>query len=150
DFGDGSTSGEDNPIHTFPGIGPYDVRVSVVGTQNDSVEDSKRVQFPGNDGTGLTAIYSDSQGNEVSRIDEQIDFEWELDAPDLPGNTLDVTWTGVIVPSVSGHYVFQLQTDGNALLLLDGSAIIDKRGRSASTSDSIYLEAARRYKFVLV
>ena len=42
-----------------------------------------------------------------------------------------------------------MQADGNALLVLDGRTIIDKRNRDSGTSDSIYLEAARRYSFSL-
>ena len=144
DFGDGTSSAEESPVHTFGGNGPYDVKVSVGG-----VEDTKRVQFPDVRGTGLVALYSDGQGDLVSRIDPQVDFDWALDAPELPGNTLNVTWTGVIVPSVSGNYVLQLQTDGDALLKLDGNTIIDKHERSAAISDSIYLEAAHHYTFVL-
>ena len=149
DFGDGTTSAEDNPLHTFDGNGPYDVKVSVTGAQNVTVEDSKRVQFPDAPGSGLVAIYRDSEGDEISRIDPQIDFDWSADAPPLPGNTLDVTWTGVIVPSISGRYVLNLQTDGNAVLRLDGRTIIDKRARDTAVSDAIDLEAARRYTFVL-
>src|SRR5262249_20383566 len=59
DFGDGTISTEENPLHAFPGNGPYDVRVSVVGAENVAVEDSKRVQFPDVAGTGLVATYSD-------------------------------------------------------------------------------------------
>jgi hypothetical protein len=100
-------------------------------------------------GTGLVAIYSDGQGDFVSRIDPQVDFDWARDAPELAGDMLNVTWTGVIVPSVTGHYVLQVQTDGDALLQLDGRTILDKPQRSASMSQPIVLEAARRYTFLL-
>jgi hypothetical protein len=149
DFGDGTSSAEESPAHTFGSNGPYDVKVSVGAGQNAVVEDTKRVQFPDVRGTGLVALYSDAQGDVVSRIDPQVDFDWSQDAPELPGNTLNVTWTGVIVPSVSGDYVLQLQTDGEALLKLDGDTIINKHGRSASISDPIFLEAAHHYTFVL-
>jgi glucose/arabinose dehydrogenase len=150
DFGDNTTSTEVSPAHTFGGVGPYDVKVSVLGAQNAAVDDVKRVQFPNVLGSGLVAIYSDSLGDTtVSRIDPQVDFDWAEDAPQLPGNTLNVTWNGVIVPSVSGRYVLQLQTDGSAVLKLDGKTIIDKHGRSPSISESIYLEAAHHYTFNL-
>src|SRR5206468_2324319 len=139
---------EQSPVHSYAGTGPYDVKVTVAGAQNEVVEDSKRVQFPDVPGSGLTAIYRDSSGNQISRIDPQIDFDWTLDAP-LPGDSLDVTWTGVIVPSISGRYVLQVQTDGDAVLYLDGRTIIDKRGGNAASSDPIDLQAARRYAFIL-
>ena len=77
-----------------------------------------------------------------------MDFDWSLDAP-LPATELDVSWTGAIVPSISGIYVLELQTDGDGQLALDGHTIIEKHGRSGGTSDSIYLEAGRRYLVAL-
>ena len=148
DFGDGTTSTEDSPVHAFSGIGPYDVHLTVSGAQNTTAEDTKRVQFPATPGSGLAAVYRDGDGNQISRIDQQVDFNWSLDAP-LAAPMLNVAWTGAIVPSISGHYVLQLQTDGDGQLALDGRVIIDKQGRSGGTSDSIYLEAGRRYSFAL-
>ncbi|HEY6211129.1 MAG TPA: PQQ-dependent sugar dehydrogenase [Vicinamibacterales bacterium] len=148
DFGDGTTSTEENPIHSFSGTGPYDVRLTVTGAQNATAEVTKRVQFQARPGSGLAAVYRDGQGNQISRIDPQVDFDWSLDAP-LPADTLDVVWTGAIVPSISGSYVLDLMTDGDGHLALDGRTIIDKHGRSGGTSEAIYLEAGRRYLLAL-
>jgi hypothetical protein len=148
DFGDGTTSTEESPVHAFAGTGPYDVRLIVSGAENATAEDTKRVQFPATPGSGLAAVYRDDEGHQISRIDAQIDMNWDLDAP-LDADTLDVTWSGAIVPAVSGHYVLDLQTDGDAVLLLDGRTVIDKHGSGDGKSDSIYLEAARRYSFAL-
>ena len=148
DFGDGTTSTEESPVHSFSGPGPYDVHLTVTGAQSSVAEDTKRVQFPSLPGSGLAAVYRDPNGNQISRIDPQVDFDWTLDAP-LAAETLDVTWTGAIVPSISGHYVLELQTNGDGQLVLDGRTVIDKHGRDGGRSDSIYLEAARRYSFSL-
>ena len=148
DFGDGTTSTEESLLHAFTGPGPYDVRLTVTSGQNSVAEDTKRVKFPNMPGSGLAAVYRDPDGNQFSRIDPQLDFNWTQDAP-LAADTLDINWTGAIVPSISGHYVLKVQADGDALLVLDGRTIIDKRNRDSGTSDSIYLEAARRYSFSL-
>jgi glucose/arabinose dehydrogenase len=149
DFGDGTTSSEPNPEHTFAGKGPYDVKLSVIGSDSVVVDDTKRVQFPDLPGSGLVAIYTDTLGNHVSRVDPQIDFDWQFDAPPLPSEMLDVTWTGAIVPSVSGRYTFEVQTDGDASLLIDGRLVIDKQGRNPSIAEPIVLEAGHRYALTL-
>ena len=109
----------------------------------------KRVHFSEVRGSGLAAVYSNVRGDIYARIDPQVDFDWSVDAPQLSGDTLDVTWTGVIIPSVSGRYVLQLQTGGDAVLVLDGRTLINQRGRVPAISDGVELEAAHRYAFTL-
>ena len=150
DFGDGSTSNAANPEHSFPGNGPYNVKLSVIGAKQLVVDDYTRVQFPRVLGAGLTAIYSDSHGNRLSRIDANVDFDWQIDAAPLPAASLNVTWTGQIAPSVSALYTFSLHTDGNARLRIDDRTIIDTLSPDPTTlTNPIRLEAGRTYSFVL-
>ncbi len=147
DFGDGSTGSEANPEHSYSENGPYDVRLSVTGA-GGVVDDFTRVQFPDVPGAGLLAIYSDREGHQATRLDPNIDFDWPIDQPALPGESLDVTWSGEIAPTISALYQFELHTEGNALLLIDGRTVIDSSHPDAVTNP-IRLEAGRRYTFVL-
>jgi len=149
-FGDGSTSTESNPEHTFSGNGPYDVTLRVTGTDGVTVEDYKHVQFPNVAGAGLTAIYSNAIGTTVARLDRNIDFNWQTDAPVPPAAFLNVTWTGEINPSVSALYTFDLRTEGEATLVINGHSVIDTRDHDQSAmTNPITLEAGQRYTFTL-
>ena len=149
-FGDGSTSTESNPEHTFLGDGPYDVTLRVVGAEGVTVEDYKHVQFPNIPGAGLTAIYSNALGTTVARLDPNIDFNWQTDAPGPPAVFLNVTWTGEINPSVSGLYTFDLRTEGEATLVINGQNVIDTHNHDQSAmTNPIALEAGQRYTFTL-
>jgi len=61
---------------------------------------------------GLQAEYfaNDSLGGQplFTRIDDQVDFIWDIDTPDprLQTGAFSVRWTGYIVPPVSGEYAF--------------------------------------------
>ncbi|MEK6371424.1 MAG: PQQ-dependent sugar dehydrogenase [Acidobacteriota bacterium] len=147
-FGDGTTSGELDPEHTFAANGAYDVRLSVVGAQNTVIEDYKRVEFLNRSGSGLLAFYTNAQGDRFSRIDPQVNFDWQLDAPPMTAESFNITWSGEIAASVSGIYAFILRSDGTGVLRIDGQTVIDTRSRDAS-SNPMRLEAGRRYTFVL-
>jgi glucose/arabinose dehydrogenase len=148
DFGDGTTSSEPYPVHSFAGFGPYDVKLTVVADQSDTFEDYARIQFPPFRGSGVLGVYRDGLGNVVSRVDPTIDFDWDLDAPELRAGSIDASWRGEIAPVVSGLYTFDLQTDGNALLLIDGQTVFDSRNPSAAIN-TIRLEAGHYYTFEL-
>ena len=150
DFGDGTTSSELSPMHTFAANGPYDVKLSVVGEHDSVFEDYKRVQFPNVAGSGLVATYTDAQGGRFSRIDPQVNFDWQFDAPPIAADSLNIIWTGGIAASISGLYAFDLHTDGNGVLRIDGRTVIDTRSHDASAvTNPILLEAGRRYSFLL-
>jgi len=148
DFGDGTGSTEANPLHSFPGNGPYDVKLSVTGAGGVEVDDFTRVQFPLAAGVGLTATYSDASGMLITRLDPNIDFNWETDAPVREEPFLDVTWSGEITPVVSALYTFEVQSDGAAVLRIDGDTIIDTHGNEVAPNP-IRLEAGRHYRFSL-
>jgi hypothetical protein len=149
DFGDGSTSTDTNPQHLFPGNGPYDVTLRVINDRGAAVIDYKRVQFPETPGAGLAATYSDANGVTTSRVDPNIDFDWQTDAP-TPVAVLDVTWSGQITPTVSALYTFALRTAGHAVLRIDGHTILDTQNQDPSTlTNPISLEAGQRYTFIL-
>jgi glucose/arabinose dehydrogenase len=149
DFGDGSTSADLEPQHTFPGNGPYDVTLRITTAQGTIVDDYKRVQFPETPGVGLAAIYRDANGIRTERLDPKIDFDWRTDAPAPVAEFIDVLWTGAITPAISGVYTFYLHTSGNAILRIDGHTLIDTYGDSPISLVPIRLEAGHRYLFTL-
>ncbi len=150
DFGDGLTSTQSRTRHTFSGNGPYDVSLRVIGADSVTVEDYKHVQFPNILGAGLTAIYTNANGNTLSRVDPNIDFDWHADAPVPSGTFLNVIWTGEITPPVSALYTFDLRTGGEAILRIGGHDVINTRNSAHSAmTNPIKLEAGQRYTFTL-
>lgn len=150
DFGDGSTSTIPDQEHLFPGNGPYDVRLRVINAQGLTIDDYTRVKFPNAPGAGLSAIYSDVNGTTIYRLDSNIDFNWQTDAPAPGAVILNVTWTGEITPTISALYTFALHTSGDAVLRIAGHDVIDTRNPDPSAmTNPIRLEAGQRYPFIL-
>jgi glucose/arabinose dehydrogenase len=146
-FGDGSTSTEANPVHTFASNGPFDVRLSVTNAKQQIIDDYTRVQFPEAPGIGLVATYSDASGKQLVRLDDNIDFDWQVEAPPFPEEVFKVSWTGEIVVAVSGLYTFDVRTAGTAVLRIDNKTLIGED--VSSTANPIRLEAGQHYSFTL-
>ena len=146
-FGDGSSSTEANPVHSFPANGPYDVRLSVTSAGQQVVDDYTRVQFPDVPGAGLVATYSDAKGKQLVRIDDTIDFDWEFEAPPLVEELINVVWTGEIVALVSALYTFDVRTDGTAVLRIDDKTVVGDD--VSAVTNPILLEAGHHYHFSL-
>jgi glucose/arabinose dehydrogenase len=148
DFGDGTTSNEPNLEHAFPSSGPFDVRLSVVDAQGTTIDDYKRVQFPAVAGSGLTAVYTNKDGETLERLDPQIDLAWPVDAP-MQSDSLSVTWSGEIAAPIDGDATFVLESGGSGVLRIDGQTVIDTRANGAASTNPVHLEAGRRYTFLL-
>lgn len=111
--------------------------------------------FEGRRVNGLTGHYhqnSKSYGElSTVKVDPVIDFDWDWYKPadDFDFNDYDVTWTGVLVPPVSGEYLLGLQADDGARLYIDGRLVIDDwaaHGFSYSPrQEAVWLEAGREY-----
>ncbi len=71
----------------------------------------------------------DFTGETFMRIDETLNYTWELASP-WPGKIRDerfsIIWTGRIVPPRSGEYTFYLQSDDGARLWIDGQLVLDQ------------------------
>jgi putative alpha-1,2-mannosidase len=80
---------------------------------------------------GLKAVYT--QNSSVfgrlrsERIDPVIDFDWDWYKPadDFDFDNYNVTWSGKLVPPVTGEYIIGLQSDDGARLYIDGKLVID-------------------------
>ena len=87
-----------------------------------------------------------------TRIDDNIDFYWELGAPDprLPINDFSIRWTGEILAPVSGTYQIGAWAMPELKLTLDGKEIINKRSEHHAfyKEYTVDLEAGKKYAFV--
>jgi len=88
-------------------------------------------------GGGLSAQYRplEGGGEGIDRIDSTIDFNWEGGAPEkgMKQDQFEVTWTGSLMPPVTGDYIFKVTVDDEFKITLDDETIYDKKeinGRS--------------------
>lgn len=102
---------------------------------------------------GLIATYYDNPdftGPSATRIDPNVDFNWQLGAPveGIDGEDFSARWTGQIEPVNTDDYVFTIPVDDSARLWIDGVLVIDAWNtppRSKHNSPPVRLEAGRRY-----
>jgi len=100
---------------------------------------------------GLRGYYfSDmSLGNLIfTRLDSNVNFEWENGSPDNRVNTdnFSVVWAGYIEIPTAGNYTFYTLTDDGVKLWFEGEVIIDKWVNQAPTkhdSKIMNLEAGK-------
>jgi beta-glucosidase len=80
---------------------------------------------------GLQASYytsNDLSGTPaVTRVDNQINFDWDIDPIPVSSNqgSFSAKWTGQIVPTMTGDYVFKVRGDGGLRIIVNGTAIFD-------------------------
>jgi len=146
DFGDGTTSGERNPMHRYDREGTYVVRLSVTGSRG-TVTAAKKIDLR-TEGSGLVAEFF--AGEDLTRLlhiesAEAIDFDWRS-APiaDLPA-TFSVRWSGGIRSRFSETYRFSVNVATGARLLIDGVEIL---GDSVKDGE-VELEAGELHDFVV-
>ncbi len=131
DFGDGQSSAEQHPIHTYTAPGVYDVRLSV--TADSGLRITRKSGFivvAEGGGVGLRGEYFnniDLTNLTLTRIDPQIDFTWNGAAPDplIDADTFSVRWTGCVTPEFSETYTFYVEIDDGGRLWVDGALVID-------------------------
>ena len=107
---------------------------------------------------GFKASYSGkdplgSQPASFSRVDREIEFNWEMASPDreiLRPNDFEVTWTGTLKAPSSGAYTLQLTGTQIVKVLLDGKEILNKGFRFRRKETTLSLEAAKEYELKLV
>lgn len=109
---------------------------------------SPTLDLPG--GGGLNAEYRSlkKRGGEMVRIDPTIDFQWEGKGPEqeLSADEFEVTWTGALMPPVSGDYVFEVVVDDKFEMSLDGEKVFEGKVDRA-TSKKIALVAGKAVDF---
>ncbi len=107
-------------------------------------------------GTGLTATYYDNQnftGQSITRIDEQVNFDWDYNSPDpsMHNETYSARWEGSVVPRHSDTYNFYTYSDDGVRLWVDGRLIIDNWTDHPRTENIgyIHLNAGQKYPIKL-
>jgi beta-glucosidase len=80
---------------------------------------------------GLQAEYftsNDLSGTPaVTRIDNQLDFDWDVDSIPVGTNqqAFSARWTGQIRPQITGDHVFKIRGDGGLRLIVNGQTLFD-------------------------
>ncbi|HEY0456116.1 MAG TPA: PA14 domain-containing protein [Verrucomicrobiae bacterium] len=105
---------------------------------------------------GILGMYfhsGDLKGELKTRIDANIDFDWDDNAP-IPGwdsPPFSIRWEGKLVPESSEPYVFELSTEQPARLWLNDYLLIDTRRDKTDelTTTPIDLKAEESYEFRL-
>jgi beta-glucosidase len=110
---------------------------------------------------GLQAEYftsNDLSGSPaVTRVDNQIDFDWDIDSIPVSTNQqgFSARWTGQVRPQINGDYVFKIRGDGGLRLIVNGQTLVDNffsptrppvgYGPTVSYSGKITLQAGQTY-----
>jgi len=95
---------------------------------------------------GLLGTYFnriDFTGETFMRIDETLNYQWELESP-WPGRIkpelFSIMWTGRIVPPRTGVYTLYLQSDDGARLWIDGQLVLDQFVERERKVDEVKIE----------
>ncbi|MCA9242340.1 MAG: PQQ-dependent sugar dehydrogenase [Phycisphaerales bacterium] len=132
DFGDGQTSAEQNPIHTYTASGAYDVRLAV--TASTGLRTTRKADYiivgDGGGAQGLRGEYFnniDLTNLVLTRLDPVVDFTWGGGSPDpaIDSDTFSVRWTGCVTPQFSETYTFYVEIDDGARVWVDDTLVID-------------------------
>ena len=77
---------------------------------------------------GLAGTYRDSEGNEVSRVEDLLAFNWQDKLPDarLSGTDFGADWRGYLLIRSAGNYRFFLHGSGTVRLKIQGEVILEK------------------------
>lgn len=106
-------------------------------------------------GTGLTASYFSNgtlAGSPVlKRVDPLIDFNWGLGAPsgDLPTDYFSVRWEGLLAAPTTGTYRFQVPTNDEIRLWVNGKKVLDTWDGRREDNSNAFVELAAREKTVI-
>lgn len=110
---------------------------------------SPTLGLPG--GGGLSAEYRPVEGRRegFERIDPNIDFNWQGGNPGrgLGQDKFKVTWSGSLLPPVTGDYVFEVTVDDGITIELDGETVFESEGNS-DRSKKIPLTAGKPVSFL--
>lgn len=103
-------------------------------------------------GNGLLGTYYervDLSGRAVHRLDETVNFDWELGEPiaGVQKDYFSARWAGQLEAPVSGKFTFHLDADDGARLWLGDKLICDawRVADSAEISGDLDLTAGQRY-----
>lgn len=96
---------------------------------------------------GLSANYYNGRNEKktaLRRVDPAIDFRWNEGKPHpkMPNDNFTVTWTGLLLPPLTGEYVFEADADDRIEVRLAGQPVM-KRGQGEGWLGTANLEAGK-------
>lgn len=116
DFGDGNTSTDQNPVHTYDANGTYDVSLEVTDDQGETGMTNQSVTV--NDGTGAATMHIENITTVIVRSGGTGNAEATFLIHDEAGNPVeDVTITGVFSGELSGEDTGTTNASGEAVLV---------------------------------
>lgn len=105
---------------------------------------------PGVKGQYFDAVSSTPR---VTRLDDQIDFNWGFGSPDfrLPRDNFSARWTGKLHAPASAFYTLFLSSDDGARLYIDERLVIDRWNAlwAGESSATVFLSADRPHALAL-
>ncbi len=130
---------------------PYFYVVKAVNAEGESANSMEVIGVPVL--LGLKGDYynnADFTGFALSRIDGEVNFNWDNGSPDpaIEADTFSVRWTGQVEPRFSETYTFYTQSDDGVRLWVNGILLVDNWTTHAPTENSgtISLTAGTRYQ----
>jgi PKD repeat protein/glucose/arabinose dehydrogenase len=117
DFGDGTFSTQQNPSHIYQVDGPYNIRLTVTGTNGDASIQKNGYIIVGEQPIGLIGSYYDDlffSEKKFERIDPTVNFDWSNTTgnpqpppdPSIEPDHFSVIWEGRIQPPTTNIYTF--------------------------------------------
>ncbi len=130
-FGDNTTSTDQNPTHLYSTTGVYSVRLNVTGTNGIVAVQKNSFIVVGDTAVGLWAEYYDNRdltGFALTRIDQTMNFDWGNNSPDpsMGSDDFSVRWTGRVQALYSQTYTLYTYTDDGVRLWVNGQLVIDR------------------------
>lgn len=134
DFGDGSSSTQQNPSHTYAVPGTYDVVLTV--TDNEGASDALGRQITVNDGSGASEIYvsdlTGSAGDDGSNWIANVTITIMDDAGNpVPNALVSGSWSKGLNTTSS------CSTDGSGQCMVEQTEISDRTRRVTFTIDEV-------------
>lgn len=154
DFGDGTTSSERNPVHSYQETGTYVIRQTVAGPRG-TVTQARRV-FAGGDAEQVRAEYYEREEDpspSLVQSEYALHFDWSegTSGPPLPGEGFAARFAVGVTPRFSETYHFTVRSHDRVRVMLDGNLLVDawEPDGSGAATGSIALVAGRTYELTV-
>ncbi len=154
DFGDGTTSSERNPVHSYAESGTYVIRQTVTGPRG-TVTRAQRIFAGGEQEPVRVEYFANEQDTEpaLTGSASNLHFDWSdgVPAPPFVTEAFAARLAVNITPRFSESYRFTVRSPDKVRVLLDGHVLIDawEPDGSGEASGSIVLVAGRSYELTV-
>lgn len=154
DFGDGTSSNDRNPSHTYERDGAYLVRLAVTGSGRTLHETKKVWVGPPSESMTVEYFADTDFGTPTTSTDaEVLRFDWVGGSPDpaIPLDGFSARFSGMLRPRFSETYAFTVRSTDRVRVTVGGLLVVDgwNGDRASDKSATIELEAGREYPIVV-